>query len=89
MRYQDVINTRSQGGKGGGRGGGRGGARSGGGYKDYRDIVKENENLQKYYDGLLQLPEEERAQYWEVLKRELPNSFRFCGSKGYVPQFCT
>ncbi|KAH8173194.1 16S rRNA methyltransferase rsmB/F domain-containing protein [Sarocladium implicatum] len=73
----------------GGRGGGRGGSRNnggggGGGYRDYRDITKENTNLQKFYDHLLQLPEEEKAQYWDALKRELPNSFRFCGSKGHA-----
>ena len=33
---------------------------------------------------MIQLPEEEKAQFWEALRRELPNSFRFCGSKGYV-----
>lgn len=33
---------------------------------------------------MIQLPEEEKAAFWEALRRELPNSFRFCGSKGYV-----
>jgi hypothetical protein len=28
---------------------------------------------------------EEREQFWAALRRELPNSFRFCGSKGYTP----
>jgi multisite-specific tRNA:(cytosine-C5)-methyltransferase len=27
--------------------------------------------------------EEERHDFWAALKRELPNSFRFAGSKGY------
>jgi multisite-specific tRNA:(cytosine-C5)-methyltransferase len=27
---------------------------------------------------------EEREQFWATLRRELPNSFRFCGSKGYT-----
>lgn len=49
---------------------------------DYPAIVKENKNLQEFYDTLLQLPDEEKQQYWEALRRELPNSFRFCGSKG-------
>jgi hypothetical protein len=42
--------------------------------------------MQEYYDGLLGLPEEEKALFWETLKKDLPNSFRFCGSKGCVRQ---
>ncbi|KAK6705755.1 hypothetical protein SNK05_009636 [Fusarium graminearum] len=71
-------------GKRGGGGGGRGGARDGGGWRDYPAIPKENEKLQRFYDSLLQLPEEEKNAYWEALRRELPNSFRFCGSKGHA-----
>lgn len=48
-------------------------------------MVKENEKIERYYNGLLQLSDEEKQQYWDALKRELPNSFRFCGSKGYAP----
>ncbi|KAF4126642.1 multisite-specific tRNA:(cytosine-C5)-methyltransferase [Geosmithia morbida] len=69
------------------RGGGGGGGRGGGTRSDWREYptpVKENVNLQRYYDGLLALPEEEKTQYWDALKRELPNSFRFCGSKGHA-----
>lgn len=68
-------------GGGGGRGGGN---QDRGGWRDYPAIPKENEKLQRFYDTLLQLPEEEKNAYWEALRRELPNSFRFCGSKGYV-----
>ncbi|KAL3955816.1 hypothetical protein ACCO45_011379 [Purpureocillium lilacinum] len=68
----------------GGGGGGRGGASQNGGWRDFGVIVKENARLQEYYDTLLQLPEEEKQQYWDALKRELPNSFRFCGSKGHA-----
>ncbi|KAJ4270266.1 tRNA (cytosine-5-)-methyltransferase ncl1 [Fusarium torreyae] len=67
-----------------GGGGGRGGAQAGGGWRDYPAIPKENEKLQRFYDTLLQLPEEEKQAYWEALRRELPNSFRFCGSKGHA-----
>ncbi|PHH91180.1 hypothetical protein CDD83_1415 [Cordyceps sp. RAO-2017] len=68
-----------------GGGGGRGGAQSGGGgWREYPVIAKENEKLQEFYDTLLQLPDDERQQYWDALKRELPNSFRFCGSKGHA-----
>ncbi|EEY14968.1 hypothetical protein VDGD_21508 [Verticillium dahliae] len=51
-------------------------------WKSYAQVEKKHEKLQAYYDGLLQLPEEEREQFWDALKRELPNSFRFAGSKG-------
>ncbi|TVY72763.1 Multisite-specific tRNA:(cytosine-C(5))-methyltransferase [Fusarium oxysporum f. sp. cubense] len=68
-------------GGGGGRGGGN---QDRGGWRDYPAIPKENEKLQRFYDTLLQLPEEEKNAYWEALRRELPNSFRFCGSKGHA-----
>lgn len=47
-------------------------------------MKKENEKFELYYNGLLRLPEDERAEFWAALRRELPNSFRFCGSKGYA-----
>ncbi|KIL92573.1 methyltransferase [Fusarium avenaceum] len=71
-------------GGGGGRGGGGGGGQDRSGWRDYAVIPKENEKLQRFYDTLLQLPEEEKNAYWEALRRELPNSFRFCGSKGHA-----
>ncbi|KAI5463463.1 NOL1/NOP2/sun family protein [Mariannaea sp. PMI_226] len=67
-----------------GGGGGRGGGQSGGGYRDYPAIPKENEKFQRFYDTLLQQDDEEKAAYWDALRRELPNSFRFCGSKGHA-----
>ncbi|KAI3398805.1 hypothetical protein diail_8496 [Diaporthe ilicicola] len=76
--------------KGRGGRGGRGGGRGGGGRRDVRenryraDITKEHERMEKYYNELLELPEEEKATFWEALRRELPNSFRFCGSKGHA-----
>ncbi|KAM7216030.1 S-adenosyl-L-methionine-dependent methyltransferase [Rhypophila decipiens] len=79
--------------KGGGRGGrgGRGGGRdnrSGGGqrpYQTYPEVKKENERLERFYNGLLtDLADDERAEFWAALRRELPNSFRFCGSKGHA-----
>ncbi|KAI8961627.1 S-adenosyl-L-methionine-dependent methyltransferase [Daldinia sp. FL1419] len=53
-------------------------------YRSYNEIVKENKNLEKYYNSALPLEDEERTEFWEALKRELPNSFRFCGSKGHA-----
>ncbi|PHH65877.1 hypothetical protein CDD81_1246 [Ophiocordyceps australis] len=64
------------------RGGGRGGA--GAVWRDYAAVPKVHAKLQEYYDVLLQLPEDEKRLYWEALRRELPNSFRFCGSKGHA-----
>ncbi|KAJ9137235.1 Methyltransferase [Pleurostoma richardsiae] len=73
--------------RGGGRGG-QGGGRGGGWRSDDRgghaSVRKENEKLQRYYDTILALPEEEKTKFWEALRRELPNSFRFAGSKGHA-----
>ncbi|KAF3061580.1 Multisite-specific tRNA:(cytosine-C(5))-methyltransferase trm4a [Daldinia childiae] len=71
----------------GGRKGGSNRAPRGDGpapYRSYSEIVKENTNLEKYYNSALPLEDEERPEFWEALKRELPNSFRFCGSKGHA-----
>ncbi|KAL7922254.1 S-adenosyl-L-methionine-dependent methyltransferase [Trichoderma austrokoningii] len=76
-------NRRGGGGRGGGRGGGGGGER-GTSWRDYPALKKENEKLQQYYDALLDFSDEEKTQFWEALRRELPNSFRFCGSKGHA-----
>jgi multisite-specific tRNA:(cytosine-C5)-methyltransferase len=69
--------------------GGRGG-RGGGAQRDNRDnrvsfdaIVKNNEKFERYYNTLLSIPEDEKPVFWDALRRELPNSFRFAGSKGY------
>ncbi|KAM3542383.1 hypothetical protein ARSEF1564_004675 [Beauveria bassiana] len=67
-----------------GGGGGRGGQGGGNTWRDYPPLKKENEKLENFYNTLLQLPEEEKQQFWDALKRELPNSFRFCGSKGHA-----
>ncbi|KAG7288045.1 hypothetical protein NEMBOFW57_007565 [Staphylotrichum longicolle] len=50
----------------------------------YPEVVKENKRLEQYYNTLTNLPEEEQAEFWAALRRELPNSFRFCGSKGHA-----
>ena len=70
--------------------GNRGGRRGGDNRSDHRpyqtfpQVVKENKKLEQYYNTLLDLPEDERADFWAALRRELPNSFRFCGSKGHA-----
>ncbi|KAL3421175.1 methyltransferase [Phlyctema vagabunda] len=77
---------RGGGGFRGKRGGGRGGGRNNG--EDNRvsfdKVTKKNEKLERYYNSVLGLSEEEQQEFWDALKRELPNSFRFAGSKGHA-----
>lgn len=73
--------------RGGGRGGRGGGGRSSGGGRQpshYSEVTKKNENFEKYYNELDILEDDEREAFWTALRRELPNSFRFTGSKGYL-----
>ncbi|KAF2149582.1 S-adenosyl-L-methionine-dependent methyltransferase [Myriangium duriaei CBS 260.36] len=79
-----------RGGRGGKRGG-RGGGRGGGGWngannrQSFQEVKKENEHFERFYNELNIVPEgDEREQFWAALRRELPNSFRFCGSKGHA-----
>ena len=83
----ELIAQGNKGGRGGGRGGGKGDRSNGAHrpYQTYPEVKKENERLERFYNSLLaDLPEEEKVEFWAALRRELPNSFRFCGSKGYV-----
>ncbi|KAI5919868.1 S-adenosyl-L-methionine-dependent methyltransferase [Camillea tinctor] len=71
------------------RGGRKGGSdrppRNGGNtYRSYPEIIKEHEKLERYYNTILPLDDAEKKEFWDALKRELPNSFRFCGSKGHA-----
>jgi multisite-specific tRNA:(cytosine-C5)-methyltransferase len=84
--------SRGGGGRGRGRGGGRGG-RGGGGQRNFQpdnrvsfqNIDKRNEKFERYYNSIGLLPDEtERAAFWAALRTELPNSFRFTGSKGHA-----
>lgn len=38
--------------------------------------------MEKYYNELIGLSVDQQKEFWDALRRELPNSFRFCGSKG-------
>jgi multisite-specific tRNA:(cytosine-C5)-methyltransferase len=49
----------------------------------YDNIEKTNRKLEKFYNTVLNLPEAEKVVFWAALRRELPNSFRFAGSKGF------
>ena len=64
-------------GRGGGRGGGQRAPRP-----DYQEVQKHNDLYEGYYNELGITGEEERDEFWAALRRELPNSFRFTGSKG-------
>ncbi|KAL4876297.1 S-adenosyl-L-methionine-dependent methyltransferase [Aspergillus karnatakaensis] len=66
----------SRGGKGGGRGGGE--------RANWQDVPRTNERFEKYYNEQGFVPEEEREVFWEFLRKDLPNSFRFTGSKGHA-----
>ncbi|KAL3475881.1 S-adenosyl-L-methionine-dependent methyltransferase [Aspergillus californicus] len=65
----------------GGKGGG-GGARAE--RQNWNDLPKANERFENFYNSQNFIPEEEREIFWETLKRDLPNSFRFTGSKGHA-----
>jgi multisite-specific tRNA:(cytosine-C5)-methyltransferase len=73
---------RGRGGGGGGRGGGGGGRSNWGPRADYQEVAKNNELFEKLYNELGVVPEDERKAFWNSLRKELPNSFRFAGSKG-------
>ncbi|KJX94378.1 methyltransferase ncl1 like protein [Zymoseptoria brevis] len=84
-----------RGGRGRGRGGGGGRGRGGGGgggqrqYADNRvsfnDVDKSNEKFERFYNTINIVPAgPERDAFWAALKKELPNSFRFTGSKGHA-----
>ncbi|TKA82087.1 hypothetical protein B0A49_00240 [Cryomyces minteri] len=77
-------NSRGRGGRG--RGGGRGGwGPSSGARQPYVEVTKQNERFERFYNELSIVPEgEEREEFWSAIKRELPNSFRFAGSKGHA-----
>ncbi|KPI37181.1 Multisite-specific tRNA:(cytosine-C(5))-methyltransferase trm4a [Cyphellophora attinorum] len=80
---------RGRGGRGGGRGRGGWGGRGGGGGRgpprdnrvDKSTISRHNEKFEKYYNQLDLVPEEDKEQLWEAMRRDLPNSFRFTGSR--------
>lgn len=60
--------------------GGRGGG--GGGRTNWSEIARTNEKLERYYNELAIVPEEEKDEFWAAIRRDLPNSFRFTGSRG-------
>ncbi|KAJ5294927.1 hypothetical protein N7508_009748 [Penicillium antarcticum] len=73
-----------RGGKKSGRGRGGGGGSSGRTRSIWQDISRENEKFERYYNEPEFLPEEEREIFWATMRKDLPNSFRFTGSRGHA-----
>ncbi|EAU39263.1 hypothetical protein ATEG_00617 [Aspergillus terreus NIH2624] len=71
-------------GKRGGRkgGGGRGGGRAQ--RQNWADLPRTNAKFEQFYNEQGFIPEEEKEEFWNALRRDLPNSFRFTGSRGHA-----
>lgn len=51
----------------------------------YDEVSKSNERFEHYYNTLGLVPAgQERDAFWAAYKRELPNAFRFTGSRGHA-----
>ena len=48
----------------------------------FDEVPKKNYNFEHLYNDSGILDEEEKEAFWNALRRELPSSFRFTGSKG-------
>ncbi|KAK5088972.1 tRNA (cytosine-5-)-methyltransferase ncl1 [Lithohypha guttulata] len=79
-----------RGGKRGGRGRGRG-SYGGPNRRDQPDnrvdkskLPRVNEKFENFYNELGIVPAEERDAFWKAMKTDLPNSFRFTGSKAHA-----
>ncbi|KAJ5774794.1 Methyltransferase (Ncl1) [Penicillium paradoxum] len=73
-----------RGGKKGGRGRGGGGGSAGRTRSMWQDITRDNEKFELYYNEPEFIPEEERELFWATMRKDLPNSFRFTGSRGHA-----
>ncbi|OJD18939.1 hypothetical protein AJ78_01051 [Emergomyces pasteurianus Ep9510] len=47
-------------------------------------LVRENEKYESYYNSLHIVPDDEKHEFWAAFRRDLPNSFRFTGSKSHA-----
>ncbi|CDM34780.1 hypothetical protein DTO013E5_3306 [Penicillium roqueforti] len=72
-----------RGGKKGGRGRGGGGG-AGRTRAQWQDITRQNERFERYYNEPEFIPEEEKEAFWATMRKDLPNSFRFTGSRGHA-----
>lgn len=70
------------------RGGKKGRSGRGGGQRaqrpDYDEVRRTNTLFESYYEALAVVDPTEFEVFWGALRRELPNSFRFTGSKGHA-----
>ncbi|CAK44117.1 uncharacterized protein An01g12180 [Aspergillus niger] len=65
---------------------GKRGKKGGGGRErqNWQQVARENAKFESYYNEQGFIPEEEREAFWEAIRRDLPNSFRFTGSRGHA-----
>lgn len=80
----NLANNISKGGRGRGRGGGGSHRPRPDNRVNKADIPRENEKFETYYNQLGVVAEAEKDAFWEAMRRDLPNSFRFTGSRAYV-----
>ncbi|KAN0070281.1 S-adenosyl-L-methionine-dependent methyltransferase [Elaphomyces granulatus] len=52
--------------------------------RDWQEVDKYNEKYERFYNELGIVPAEDREAFWAALRRDLPNSFRFTGSKSHA-----
>ena len=48
------------------------------------DVDRHNDRYERYYNELGLVPNDDREDFWEAMRRDLPNSFRFTGSKAHA-----
>ncbi|KAL9578870.1 MAG: hypothetical protein Q9212_005442 [Teloschistes hypoglaucus] len=76
------MGKRGRGRGGGDRGRGRNAPRTDRSQRvDYNEVAKFNKLFEGYYNQLSIFEDDEKDDFWAALRRELPNSFRFAGSK--------
>ncbi|KAI4251329.1 MAG: hypothetical protein LQ352_004918 [Teloschistes flavicans] len=76
------MGKRGGGRRGSDRGRGRGTPRTDRSQRvDYTEVAKTNSLFERYYNQLSIFEDDEKGDFWAALRRELPNSFRFAGSK--------
>ncbi|KAL0636572.1 tRNA (cytosine-5-)-methyltransferase ncl1 [Maublancomyces gigas] len=81
-RNKSAWRNEKKGGRGGKKGGGQGSGK--GDRYAYVSIPSENAKYERYYKESGLIPEEEWDEFWATLKRTLPTTFRFTGSKGHA-----
>lgn len=76
--------ARGRGGKSGGQRGGWGGGQRPAHRSSSGEIPRFNEKFESYYNDLGILDEDEMGTFWQSMRSDLPNSFRFAGSRGHA-----